>query len=401
MLQAYSALEDKSEKLGVSKEELQNKLDQYYVCNDTCPDDIKKVYNDLFADDWVVQSKHFKDKYVFIGMTDTSTGTKDLIKTPVHDLLPGVFLHANVMDNILQDDFIRKTTDVSVLLVLFVLCIATGLTLLGVKNPQMGIGLSLLYVLYFVIPFILFLYFQVYTDIVYTELAIITVFILGLCYQWILVDRDKREIRKVFSNYLAPQILNEVLSDTANLDLGGNKKEITVLFSDIRGFTTLSESRSPEEVVLFLNEFFDAMVEEIMRYEGTLDKFIGDAIMAFWGAPLENENHAELAAKAALAMIARLEALKKKWIEEGKDYPEINIGIGLNTGEALVGHVGATKIKSYTVIGDTVNLASRLEGLNKQYAMYEGKDIIISEYTFEQIKDKFDAYYLEEVKVKG
>jgi adenylate cyclase len=179
------------------------------------------------------------------------------------------------------------------------------------------------------------------------------------------------------------------------LKLGGQKKEMTVLFSDIRGFTTLSEKLEPEKLVAILNEYFTAMTEVILQSGGVLDKFIGDAIMAFWGAPQEAPDHAQRACRTALKMIAKLEELKKEWSK--RDLPEINIGVGINSGQMIVGNMGSAKRFDYTVIGDNVNLASRLEGLNKQY----GTSIIISQFTYDKVKEKFEGEFLDKVAVKG
>jgi adenylate cyclase len=283
------------------------------------------------------------------------------------------------------------------------LTILTGVTLLGIKNPRYSLIAGLAFWFYPVVPILLFKYENIYADLIYTESAIVLTYILAVAYQWVVVDKDKRNISRTFSNYLAPQVLEEVMSDPSKVKLGGKRKDISILFSDIRGFTTISEQNTPEGVVEFLNEYFDTMVDAIIQSEGTVDKFIGDAIMAFWGAPVEKENHAELSVRGALGMIQGLKDLKKKWVLEGKDVPEINIGIGINTGEAIVGNVGSSKIKSYTVIGDAVNLASRLEGLNKQYASMGDPDvnIIISEFTYKHVQDMFEVEYLDEVKVKG
>lgn len=286
---------------------------------------------------------------------------------------------------------------------MFILSVLTGITILGIKNPKLSLSIGALYLLYFIIPLALFEYFNIWINLVYPELAVLLTYSACIGYQWVIVDKDKREVKRLFSNYIAPQILNEVLSDPSKVNICGNRKEITILFSDIRGFTSISEKNTPEGVVAFLNEYFDAMVNEIMKTEGTIDKFIGDAIMAFWGAPIENSHHPEMAVWGAIGMINSLNKLKRQWEKEGKDYPEINIGIGINTGEAVVGNVGSSKVKSYTVIGDTVNLASRLEGLNKNYSTgtEEDTNIIISEYTYKYVKDIFDITYLDEVKVKG
>ncbi|MEN2985935.1 MAG: adenylate/guanylate cyclase domain-containing protein [Thermodesulfovibrionaceae bacterium] len=186
--------------------------------------------------------------------------------------------------------------------------------------------------------------------------------------------------------------------------LGGERRDVTVLFSDIRGFTALSEKIQPENVIELLNEYFAAMTEVIFKWEGTLDKFIGDAIMVFWGAPLPQPDHAERAVRCAIEMSQKLRELCKKWSYENK--PTINIGIGINTGEVLVGNIGVEgKKMDYTVIGDHVNLASRLEGLNKEF----NSEIIISEFTFQRIdnlikKGAFNPVIfkeLGEIRVKG
>lgn len=403
LVRSYKFLERGSKELGITKEELQSKIDQIYEC---MPDNCSKELIELekrYPEEPTVNSKTYKGKYVFIGVLDQSTGIKDLIKTPFSDGTPGVYLHANLFDNLMQKDFIVRLSYQTTLLVMLVFSVLTGLTLLGIKNPRYSLTAGLIFCLYPVVPMLLFKYKNIYTDMIYTELAIILTYILSVAYQWVVVEKDKRDISKTFSNYLAPQVLNEILSDPSKLKLGGKKREISILFSDIRGFTTISEQNTPEGVVEFLNEFFDAMVEQIIKAEGTVDKFIGDAIMAFWGAPVEKENHAELAVRGALGMVQGLKELKQKWVLEGRDIPEINIGIGINTGEAIVGNVGASKIKSYTVIGDSVNLASRLEGLNKEYLGIGDPDIsiIISEFTYEHVKDIVEVEYANEVKVKG
>lgn len=408
LVNSYSALKRVERENGISIEKVQDSIDYYYSnnCDTSGSCDPEKIKAKLFIDDdkeFEYLRKEFKDKYAFVGLIGTFAGSKDVVQTPLLGTIPGVFMHANIVDNFLQDDFIKKLSPSITLIVMLVMVLVTTITVLAVKKPVVGLSVSLLYGLYFLIPIFLFEHFNIWADFFYTEIAIIFAFCLTLAYQWKVADQDKRMLKSVFSNYLAPQVLTEVLSDPSKVKMGGNKKDITILFSDIRGFTTISENNTPEGVVEFLNEYFDAMVEEIMKTDGTVDKFIGDAIMAFWGAPVERENHAELAIKGSLGMIEALENLKNKWKDQGREIPEINIGIGLNTGEAIVGHVGSTKVKSYTVIGDSVNLASRLEGLNKAYTdCGDPKQcIIISEFTYEHVKDIFDVLYLDEVKVKG
>ncbi|HEU0050345.1 MAG TPA: adenylate/guanylate cyclase domain-containing protein, partial [Nitrososphaera sp.] len=190
-----------------------------------------------------------------------------------------------------------------------------------------------------------------------------------------------KEVRTMFSSYVSPRIDNELIKDPQKAHLGGQRKELTMLFSDIVGFTSFSEQRTAEEVVAQLNEYLGAMAEVVFRWNGTLDKFVGDAIVVFWGAPLDQPDHAELAVKCALHMRQRLEELHKKWLAEGK-YP-LDMGIGINSGEVLVGNMGAEGRKmDYTMIGDQVNLASRVEGLTRKFKA----PIVITEHTLKHIQ---------------
>ena len=179
------------------------------------------------------------------------------------------------------------------------------------------------------------------------------------------------------------------------INLGGEKRNITIFFSDIRGFTTISEKLKPEELVHLLNEYLTEMTTIITDDEGLVDKYMGDAIMSFWGAPLEQPNHAEMACSSSLKMMKKLKELQNKWKKEG--IPSFDIGIGLNSGEAIVGNMGSSNRFDYTAMGDSVNLASRMEGLNKIY----GTNIIITENTQKVVKDKFETRKLDVVQVKG
>lgn len=221
-----------------------------------------------------------------------------------------------------------------------------------------------------------------------------------------LVDRIKKEeiVRTNLSRYLSPQIVDHIIKKDVEVNLGGNRKVVTVMFLDIVGFTALSERLQPEEVVSILNEYFKEMSNAIFRWEGTLDKFIGDEIMAFWGAPIGQPDHAELAVRCALNISKALDELREKWKREGR--PVIDCGIGLNTGEVLVGNIGVEgKKMDYTIIGDTVNLASRIEKLTRHYKTR----MLITENTFEHIKESIDLNKfghvqitdLAEVKVRG
>jgi len=205
--------------------------------------------------------------------------------------------------------------------------------------------------------------------------------------------REKEVIKGAFSKYVTKSVVDRILEHQDGLKLGGEKKTITIFFSDIRGFTPMSEVLSAEEVVHILNEYFTAMTAIIFKYEGTLDKFMGDAIMAVFGAPIEMADHAERAVLAAIEMSEKMKQLQAKWKTEGKK--EVNIGIGINTGEAVVGNIGSNERMEYTAIGDNVNLTQRLE------SVAEKGQILISSATYEKVKHKVIANMLDPIKVKG
>lgn len=293
VLKAYRTVKIVSEKTALSMKEVQEKIDEIfkYDEDEELPPELE-AFTEEFPDDAVIfPSNKFSKKFAFVGVTDESTGTQDLISTLLIDLMPGVYLHANVMDNFLQKDFIKEVPRNITFLIMFILCVLTGATVLGLKDLRLAIGFGLLFCFYFTIPIALFYFYNINADLTRTQGAIAFTFLCSVVLQWILVDKDKQLFKNTFSNYLSPQIMNEILTDPSKVELGGDKKDITILFSDIRGFTTISEQSTPEEVVQFLNEYFDAMVDEVIKTDGTVDKFIGDAIMAFWGAPVERENH--------------------------------------------------------------------------------------------------------------
>jgi len=202
-------------------------------------------------------------------------------------------------------------------------------------------------------------------------------------------------MKKLFGQYVSKDVYDHLVSDPTLAKLGGTRREMSVLFSDIRGFTTVSERGQPEEIVHTLNEYFTKMVEIVFAHQGTVDKFVGDMVMALFGAPLPDDKHAEHAVRAALDMIDELGRLNAQWRAEGR--PTLDIGVGINSGPMIAGNIGSEQIMSYTVIGDAVNLGSRLESLNKNY----GTRIIISEATKEQLIGQYNLKPLGDVVVKG
>ncbi|RMF15712.1 MAG: adenylate/guanylate cyclase domain-containing protein [Candidatus Dadabacteria bacterium] len=216
-----------------------------------------------------------------------------------------------------------------------------------------------------------------------------------ILYKYYTEERQKKEIRGAFQTYLSPAVVEQVIEDPSKLALGGEKRELTVLFSDVRGFTTISEALDAEELANLLNEYLTPMTDLVFKHGGTLDKYMGDAVMAFWGAPIPQEDHAFRACDCALEMMRVLHELQRDF--EARGYPPIDIGIGINTGPMSVGNMGSTQRMDYTVMGDAVNLGSRLEGINKTY----GTHIIVSEFTWRACEGQIWGRELDLVAVKG
>ena len=217
----------------------------------------------------------------------------------------------------------------------------------------------------------------------------------GTAYQYFVEGREKREVKRLFGRFVSKDVYAELIAHPESAELGGKRRDMTVLFSDIRGFTSITESGKPEDLVAQLNEYFSRMVEIVFRHHGTVDKFVGDMVMALFGAPLDDPDHAEHAARAAVDMVDELRRLNLKWAAEGRT--ELDIGIGLNSGEMIAGNIGSSSIMSYTVIGDNLNLGSRLESLNKDYKTR----IIISDATRGRLTGTYDIRPLGGVTVKG
>ncbi len=217
----------------------------------------------------------------------------------------------------------------------------------------------------------------------------------GTAYRYFVEDREKRKVSKLFGRYVSRDVYDRLLADPELAVLGGARREMTVLFSDIRGFTAVTERGNPEELVSQLNEYFSRMVEIVFRHRGTVDKFVGDMVMALFGAPVDDVDHAEHAVAAAADMVAELGELNRTWAGEGR--AQLDIGIGVNSGDMIAGNIGSSSIMSYTVIGDNVNLGARLESLNKDF----GCRIIISDATRSRLKGRYEIRSLGEVVVKG
>ncbi|MDD3849732.1 MAG: adenylate/guanylate cyclase domain-containing protein [Smithellaceae bacterium] len=337
----------------------------------------------------------FRGKIVLVGAT--AVGIYDLRVTPFSATFPGVEIHANVIDNILHRNFLIHS---SVTRFIDVCSIVLFGLILGLLIPRLRpitgmIAAFLMIAAFALINFFIFFSFNTWLNLVYPLITMATIYLGITIYHYFKEEREKKKIRGAFQYYLTSSVINEMLKDPDKLKLGGDKKDLTVLFSDIRGFTTISEKMTPEELVALLNEYLTTMTNQVFHYDGLLDKYMGDAIMAVFGAPLDQPDHALRACRTSLAMMKELHKLQEKWKAEGR--PAFDIGVGLNSGDMVVGNMGSEMRFDYTVMGDMVNLGSRLEGINKEY----GTNIIISEFTYDKVKDAMCCRELDGVRVKG
>jgi adenylate cyclase len=343
--------------------------------------------------------KDLKDAYVLIGVT--ALGVWDMRAFPFESNAPGVEGHAFILDNILSGDFLDSGRSFNFLLFLFLSVGAIVFTIFVERLAATPALLLFLAVFFGVGIADLKLLFENQinwnTGLIYVEFGLI--FFCTLFIKYVSEERNKREIRAAFSKYVAPAVVDSILADPTKLTLGGHKKDLTILFSDIRGFTTFSEKMDAKELAAFLNEYLGTMTDIVFDTGGTLDKYIGDAVMAFWGAPVDQPQHAANALGAAVKMQKSL-AERRPYFKE-KYGVDVHIGIGINSGNVNVGNMGSEKIFEFTVIGDHVNLASRLEGLTKPY--HAG--ILTTRFTFDMIEstqgEKPSHRTLDFVKVKG
>ncbi|HOK01113.1 MAG TPA: adenylate/guanylate cyclase domain-containing protein [Spirochaetota bacterium] len=349
----------------------------------------------LFANEGTMEGNDsFKDKILLIAAY-AATGIATDEKQSPYGATFGIEHHANALNTILNQDFLYKLSDLQNIIIM--LCIAI---LLGILVPKLSILASLIITLalaiaYGIASYLLFDYLSIITAFATPLIQTALTYSLLVTYRVINEQQEKKYIRQTFSKFVSKSVVDELLKDPSKVKLGGDKKIITVLFSDIRGFTSISEKLTPEALVEHLNIYLQAMTDIILKYDGTLDKYIGDAIMAFWGAPIPMEDHALKACMAAVEMLEALKVMNAKWIKEGK--PALDIGIGINTGDMVVGNMGSSSRMDYTLMGDNVNLGSRLEGTNKFYKTH----IIISEFTYQYVEDKIIAREIDLIRVKG
>lgn len=344
----------------------------------------------------VIDPADFKDKIVFVGANAKAAalGLEDALPTPILQKHPGVDIQATNLDNLINNNILRRT---GIFQDLFILFTMTVLTFLIISKFSYFVSLGLLILLAALyMTFSILCYRNGIAVNVITPLAIqLLTTIFGYSYRFLLEGKNKEKIKQAMGKYLSQDIMKNVVQNIDDIKLGGKRANVTVLFADIRGFTSMSEKMTAEEVSVILNEYFTEIEPIITKYNGVINKFIGDAVMAIFGEPIQDINHPQNAVKCAYEMLKTVERLQDKWIFEGK--PKIEIGIGINTGEAFVGNIGSEKRLEYTVIGDTVNLASRIESYNKVYRT----NFLISSTTYSYVCTMADVIKISEVQIRG
>lgn len=340
-----------------------------------------------------VPASYFKDKVVLVG--SNATGTYDHYPTPLSSVMPGVEFHANVLDNLLGGDPMRfaglRWTYVA---------IAAFALLVGIVLVQFSAGIGAIaaltaLLLYAALAQWLFASRHIVIDVAGPMATLALGYLAIVIYRFFTEEREKRWVKAAFGQYVSPKVLDILMDDPTKLKMVGERREMTVFFSDVAGFTSISERLNPDELVVLLNTYLSAMTEVVFKYDGYLNKYMGDGIMAFWNAPVKQADHAERACRSALDSRRRLVELNKELSAKG--IPPLKARIGLNSGTMVVGNMGSVQKSDYTVMGDHVNLGSRLEGANKPY----GTEIMISEFTYELVQHQFEVRYLDRIRVPG
>ncbi len=342
------------------------------------------------------EKKSLENKIVLIGTS--AAGLLDLRATPFDFVFPGVEIHANVIDNIIQGDFLYKNPNSDIINMVLIFILSFLIVLSVTYTPFWLNPFILLFSLFSTLFFLyhILFYFSYILNIFFPLITILIAFILSTLLDYLYKVKLEQAIKKKFASKVSKEVMNKLLHNIDSNKFQAMEKEITVFFSDIRGFTKISESMNDAKVlILYLNQYMEPMSNIITKYEGTIDKYIGDAIMAYWNAPSNVKNHADKAVQTALKQIEELKNLNKKFEKENK--PLIDIGIGINTGIATIGEMGSIRRSDYTVIGDSINLGSRLESLCKYY----DSRINISNFTKDKLNEEYTLRFLDLVKVKG
>lgn len=346
------------------------------------------VYRNLFSREEV------EGKYVLVGSVAEVLQDNAPTPTSQQTLMPGVEIHANALQTLLTQDWLMEQSLAGQIMVIAGLSLFLAFTLLWV-SVYAGLGISMLTIAGYQLLAEPIFDTGLIVNVVYPTLALLIVYLCATLYKYTTEAREKNKIKGAFGKYVNKDLMEKILQSKENLKLGGEKKTVTVFFSDIANFTHFSERVTPDVLVAQLNEYFEVMAGIIMKNGGNVNKFDGDAIMAFWGAPIDEPRHAYLAAYSALECRAALRGLHERWAKESK--PLLDFRVGLSTGEVIAGNVGSSARFDYTVMGDRVNLGSRLEGASKVY----GTHILLPDSTASEIESQFELRRVDRLKVKG
>lgn len=347
-----------------------------------------------FVQKWSMYGSIMKDSYVFVG--ETGAGIHDKLKSPASNILiPGVYTHAYLLDSILQNKILKKIDIWTYFVILTILTIIfTNIYFFSSKFVSPILAIITIFAIIFICRYIYDKY-SLVVDIfpIFLGTSLLS-YPITYIYKFFIIEKDKRQIIGAFSRYLSPSVVNMIDKNKIEVSLGGEKKELSILFSDIAGFTTISEKMDTKELFSLMTRYLSRMTDILISQNGTLDKYIWDAVMGFFGAPVEDPFHAKNACETAIRMRAALAdfntILEKEWKEK------IDFRVGIATGEVMVGNIGSEKQFNYTVLGDTVNLASRLEATGKEYHV----NVIIAGWTRKAIGDEFIVRELDEIAVK-
>ncbi|MGL1894064.1 MAG: adenylate/guanylate cyclase domain-containing protein [Spirochaetaceae bacterium] len=347
----------------------------------------------ISGEDITFDSSVFNDAYVMFGYA--ATGLLDLRATPLSGNDTGVMVHAVTLDNLINNQYVKKLNPIISILITLLLSIVAGILY---TRFQGGVKSVLFYILFIALPIIIsviYYFTGIWFPLIFVELSVLLTLIIAGLVNYATEGKQKRFIKSAFKQYLSPDFIEHILTDPDKLKLGGEKKEISIFFSDLEGFTTISEGLTPEELTKLINEYLTAMTDIILDEGGTIDKYEGDAIIAFWNAPIDYPDHAIRSVRAALRCQDKLKEMRPYFFN--------NVGhnlfmrIGINTGDAVVGNMGSNTRFDYTMLGDAVNLAARLEGINKQFGTYT----MISEKTKLEINSFYPSRELGKVTVVG
>ena len=347
-----------------------------------------------------ITPSYFKDKIVILGVTEVGSG--DIVSAPIGSI-PGPLVHYTFLSNILDGTLIYEKNWINYTLVI-ILSLLPLFFILFIQKTFYRVLFNLsIYIIVYILVRYLFVQEHIYIDLFYPLVGLVGSTMIVEVLAFTQKEKSEKFLTGAFSSYLSGDLLDQLVKNPQALALGGEKKELSILFSDIRDFTSMSESMEPEELIVLLNRYFTPMTEVVLQNKGMLDKYIGDAVMAFFNAPVDVKDHASAACLSAVEMLKKLEILNHELTSEGK--PSLKIAIGINTAEVIVGNMGSNSRFNYTVVGDGVNLASRVEGLTKIYNQEHGEisvDILITEFTVKHLEDKSFVYReVEPVQVKG